>query len=308
MGQLIDFAGKTPKLRQSREYNNDILQLLPKLRFIKGETVVVCLNNSVLSDDKILSNLIREIIALKCYDASVVLVADTNQIASDFCAENFSQNRPFENSSFFEVNEQIDVFNIIVKQNIMKKIANIIKNFNAIPITCGGADIDIIFSDNTIGKTTIFDTQPRKINNGYKPQEIRKYSITTLEELLKTNLIPVISPTFNDKFGNTYICESNIFGSYVSSYLASLKFVNTYIQENDIPYGCIYGIERFSKIMQSGNFSKESFQIINSGIEAIKNGTQCSHIINPREISLLEEFCSGSFNGLFLYDDTLTAL
>ena len=308
MGQLIDFAGKTPKLRQVREYNNDILQLLPKLRFIKGETVVICLNAFVIADDKILSNLIREIIALKCYDASVVLVVDTNQITGDFCAENFNQSNPFANGSFFEVNEQIDVFNIIVKQNIMKKIANIIKSFNATPVVCSGADIDIVFSDSTIGKTTIFDTQLRKINNGYKPQEMKKYSIKTLEELLKTNLIPIISPTFNDKMGNTYICESNIFSSYISSYLASLKFVNTYIQENDIPYGCVYGIERFSKIMKSGNFSQESNQIVNAGIEAVKNGTQCSHIINPREISLLEEFCSGSFNGLFLYDDTLTTL
>lgn len=308
MGQLIDFAGKTPKVRQSPEYNNDILQLLPKLRFVKGETVVVHLNNSVLADNNVLSKLLREIIALKCYDASVVIVIDTNQIANDFCAENFNRSNPFADGFFFEANEQIDVFNVIVKQNIMKKITGIINNFNALPFVCNGADINIVFSDQTIGKTTIFDTQPRKIYDRHDKQNTKKYSIDTLEELLKTNLIPIVSPTFNDRFGNTYICESNIFSSYISSYLSSLKFVNTYIQEDDIPYGCIYGIEKFAKIMQSGNFSKESAKIINAGIEAIKNGTQCSHIINPSEISLLEEFCSGIFSGLFLYDDTLTAL
>ena len=309
MGQLIDFSGKVLIKTRPALQDSDIISLLPRLRNLKGEIIVVNISTKVLEDDELLAKLLREIVTIKCMGAIVVIVPEINDKINEFCSEAFNIESQLEVSNFVDTLNQVDILDVICKREVIDKISNILKSFNSMSMGVSGHNLDIIFPDDVVNQNQFsFEKQTKPIYNGISEKKNKKYSIDMLEELLKTDIIPIISSTFKIKNGHTYAIESSLFGSYLSTYLSSLKYVEVYTDEQTIPTSSIYGVERFSTIVKTGSFDKSAIKIIHAGMEAVKNGVQGTHILNIKQVSLLEEFCNKSFAGLFLYDDTLNQL
>ena len=177
------------------------------------------------------------------------------------------------------------------------------------PFGVGGSSLDIVLPDEIVNKNvSTFDPSQRMLYTNSSSQIRKKYSVDMLDELIKTDILPILMPTFKDQNGNNYILESSLFGAYIARYLSALKYVIAYTEDPNVPSNCIYGIERFTKIVKTGNFNQKTLKFLNSGIEAVRNGVQGTHIIDTKNVNLLEEFCSNTFSGLFLYDDTLNQL
>ncbi len=310
MGQVIDFGDKQVKKTRVALNEIDLIKLLPKLRTLKNENIVVYISEEVLRNDDLLARFLREIVTLKCMEAKVLLVPDTDMFVSGICSENLNINNPFEKNNYVNVSEKVDIFDVIFKRETINKISNILKKFNAMSLGVSGHSLDIIFPDELVDNgLSVFDRQQHELfNRSTSDLKNKKYSIDMLDELLKTDIIPIIAPSFRDRIGNTYIYKSSLFGAYLSSYLSSLKYVEVYTNEQNIPKNCFYGVERFTKIVNSGQFSNNDLQIMNAGIVAIRKGVQGVHIVDISQVSLLEEFCCKTFGGLFLYDDTLNQI
>ncbi len=309
MGQVIDFGGKPVRKTVAALSEADLIKLLPKLRILKGEDIVIHIGEKVLENNDLLTKLLREVVTLKCMEATVLLIPDTDIIVSSFCDEHLNINNPFKESNFVNAADQIDVFDVIFKRDVISKISNILKSFNSMSLGISGHSLDIVFPDELVNNgLSVFDRQRYDVGEKTSDKKNKKYSIDMLDELLKTDIIPIIAPTFKDRIGKTYIFESYLFGAYLSSYLSSLKYVEVYTDKQNIPTNCIYGVERFMKIVKSSCFSDEDLQIINAGMVAIQKGVQGVHVVDIDHISLLEEFCRKTFSGLFLYDDTLNQI
>ena len=307
MGQVIDFGGKPIKKQKATLGDIDLIKLLPKLRNLKGENIVIYIGEKVIQDDELLAKLLREVVTLKCMEATVLLVPDTNALVSAFCSENLNITNPFQTGNFVNASEQIDLFDVIFKRETISKISSILKSFNAMSLGISGHSLDIVFPDELVNNgLSMFDRRHYEICDR-AVEKRKKYSIDMLDELLKTDIIPIIAPSFKDRVGQAYVFESGLFGAYLSSYLSSLKYVEIYTSEQNIPTNCVYGVERFTKIIKSSLLSSNNLQFVNAGVVAIKKGVQCVHVIDIRNVSLLEEFC-GKINGLFLYDDSLNQL
>ena len=220
--------------------------------------------------------------------------------------------KSFLDAKFVNITEQADVFDVVFKREILYKISKILKQFNAMSIGLSGHMLDIFFANDVINvnnTSLFFERERQELYYSQSEQKKKKqYSVDMLEEILKTNIIPIVAPTAYDNNGQVYVFESSLFGAYISGYLSALKYTELYTNRGDILKNCIYGIEKFTKILKTGSFKEESLRFLNSGIEAIKNGVQGTHIIDVSNISMLEEFCSKMFSGLFLYDDTLNQL
>jgi len=309
MGQILDFNSNNNNAKNNTTREIDLVKLLPKLQNLKKENIVIHITDEVANNDKLLLKLLREVVILKYIEVTVVLILDTNKFIEDFCVKNLKIKKPFEKQSFVKITEEIDVFDMIFKHKVADRVSSFLKNFNATPLCISGHNLDIIFPDEIVyDKLSFFDFQKKDVRNYITEKKNKKYSIVTLEELLKTNIIPVIYPSFKDRIGNTYIQESACFGSYLSSCMSSLKYVEICANKKSIPTNCIYGIDRLSKIIKTGYFSKNDIVLMEACINAIKKGTQGAHIIDIQNVSLLEEFCSQAFKGLFIYDDILNQI
>lgn len=309
MGQLIGFNGKSLKKNKAELKEADIISLLPYLRNLKGEIIVVNITKKVIDNDELLKKLLREIVTIKCMGAVVIIVPDGDFQINNFCEEIFDKRNYLDNFNYVNTQNQVDILDVFFKREVVDKISNILKSFNAMSIGVSGHSLDIILPDDVVNpNASLFDKQNKKMYNGMSEKTGKKYSIDMLEELIKTDIIPIVYSTFKTRNGNIYAMESSLFGAYIATYLSSLKYVEVYTDEQNIPTSCMYGVEKFVKIVKTGNFSKNQLRIINSGLEAVKNGIQGTHILDMKYVSLLEEFCGKSFSGLFLYDDTLNQI
>ena len=305
MGQVINFGEHSNKtIPPLQEF--DLIKILPHLRALKGENIVIYINAQILKDSNILSSLLREVVTLKCMEANVIIIPDFNEQICSVCSEIFNTNNPFKTNNYLNVGDKIDLFDVIFKREIFDNITNTLRSFNAMSIGLSGHTLDIMFPDDYVDNgITVFNHQGRDMYGGLNEKREKKYSTDMLEEILKTDIIPIVSPTCKDRVGNLYIFESSLFGAYLAGFLSSLKYTEVYTNEATMPVNCIYGVERFAKILKSGAFSNNCVRMMNSGINAIQKGVQGVHIININNVHILEEFCSKSFAGLFLYDDSL---
>ena len=312
MGQVINFGGKSIKQFKNNTNEMDIIRLLPKMSNLKGETIVLYIGEEILQDEELLTNVLREIVILKCMQAIVIIIPDVNKQSISLCNEMFAITDPFLDANFVNIGEQADVFDVVFKREVLYKVSKILKQFNAMSIGLSGHMLDIVFANDAINvndTSLFFERERQELYYSQSEQKKKKqYSVDMLEEILKTNIIPIVAPTAYNNNGQVYVFESSLFGAYISGYLSALKYTELYSNRGDILKNCIYGIEKFTKILKTGSFKEESLRFLNSGIEAIKNGVQGTHIIDVSNISMLEEFCSKMFSGLFLYDDTLNQL
>ena len=307
MGQVIDFDKKGFEKGKEKLCDSGIIKLLPKLRVLKGETIVIYICQEILSNEDLLNDVLREIAILKCMEINVLVVLDVNKQVDVFCSEILNLDKQFVDVNYVQITDQTEVIDAVFKRELTRKVVNNFKAFNIMSLGVSGYELGIVLPDEVVNKKQSVLTLS-KYDICYETNEEKakkQYSTGMLEELLKTNIIPVITPTFNDRNGNTYVIESSIFGAYLSGFLSSLKYVELYVNQPNIPTRCLYGIERFTKIVKSGSFTDNDLRVMNSGIESIKNGVQGAHIINVKQVSLLEEFCGSTICGLFLYDDTL---
>ena len=309
MVNIINFANKNVKKEKKQINERNIVEFLPKLKILKGETIVIHINSKVIDNYELLNNLMKEIVTLKCMQCIVVIIADANIEISKYFTEITGIEEPFSTENFLETYNQDDVFNVISKRNSGDKISNIANNYDCLNINLSGNDLNIIFPADLIkNNISFFNKESKNLYNRENRNRRKNYSIDILEELIKTDILPIVGQSVSDNEGSKYICESAFFGAYIAKYLSALKYVMVYSYNENIPTNCIYGIERFLKIIKTEKFNNEALTMFNAGIEAIRNDVQCVHIIDTEKINLLEELCSTNFNGLFLYDDTLNQL
>src|SRR5574344_2063700 len=187
MGQLIDFNGKITKREKATLQSTDIVGLLPHLRALKGEVIVVTIQDKVIQNDILLTNLLKEVITLKCMGAITIIVPDTNTQVSDYFNANTNIQNPFDINNFIETHEHKEIIDVLIKREIVSKIINIAKSFNTKPLGISGCDLDIILPDSIVNKNISPFNQPQKSLYGWNGNKNKKkYSIDMIDVLNKT--------------------------------------------------------------------------------------------------------------------------
>ena len=309
MGEIINFGGKKFNFKPKQEQKtDDLIALLPKLKVLKDEIIVFKINYNVIEDDNLLTGLIKEIITLKCMGCITIIVPDVNDKIEEYLQQNQGINNVFDTNIFIETNGLTDVLEVIIKHDIISKISKVFKEYNIANMALSGNDMNIIFADDVVNYNVEDISFARKSISGVNFQSQKKYSIDVLNEIIKTDIVPIVMPTFKDKNGNEYLMESGMYAMYLAKYLNALKYVVIYCDDKSIPTRCIYGVERFVKLVKSGDFKLKTLQSINATIEAVKNGVQVAHLIDIKQFSLIETLCDIEHNGLSVYDDSLNSL
>ena len=309
MGEIINFGGKKFNFKPKKEQKtDDLIALLPKLKILKDEIIVFKINSNVINNDILLRGLIKEIITLKCMGCITIIVPDVNNKVEEYLLQNQGLKNVFDTNVFIDTNGLTDVLEVIIKHDVVNKICGVFNEYKVANMALSGNDMNIIFADDVINYNVEEISFSRKSIGGSNLQSQKRYSIDLLNEIIKTDIIPVIMPTFKDKNSNEYLMESGMYAMYLAKYLNALKYILIYNNDKHIPTNCIYGVERFTKLIKSGDFKAKTLQSINSAMEAVKNGVQVAHLIDIEQCSLIETLCDVEHNGLCIYDDCLNSL
>lgn len=308
MGQLLNFSGqKETKSYSSSEKNVNFVNLLPKIRAFKGETVVINICYELLKEKGLLGEVINEILVLKCMGVSTIIVADADEKVFEYF-QNKEQENLFDEDNYVLTNGNNDVLEVLIKHETAKYMNDIAFQRNAMSMSVSGVDMNIVFPDNVFHKNiSMFDEQNCVTVNGKRKQS-KKFSVEVLNEILDTDVLPILIPTCKDMHGNTYIMKSGYFMANLSSYLNASKMITLYKDNPQIPTSCIYGVERFVKIIKSGSFNAKTMKMMRYNIDGVKSGVQIAQIIDVENASIIEELCNETQKSLTLYDDTLQSI
>ena len=308
MGQLLNFSGrKENNVEQSSKEKMNLINLLPKIKVLKGEILVINIGYSVIQDNEILHKVVNEIIVLKCMGVSVLIVIDADDKVYEYF-QNKEKNNPFNENDCAITNGINDVVEVLIKHEVAKIVNDIALSNNNMSMIVSGVDGNIILPDSVLNKNiSIFNQQSHTATSGLK-KKTKKYSVDILNDLLNTDILPILIPTCKDSYGNTYVMNSGYFTSKLANCLNAFKIITLYKDNSQIPTSCIYGVERFVKIIKSGSFNTKTMKMIKYHIDGVKSGVQIAQIIDVENTSIIEELCNETQKSLTLYDDTLQSI
>ena len=308
MGQLLNFSGqKEHELGHALHNKLDLINLLPKIKMLKGETLLVNIRHDVIQDKELLSKVVNEIIVLKCMGVLTIIVVDADEKVFEYY-QNKEKENPFADNDCASTNGINDVVEVLIKHETTKCINDIIFQKNAMSMSVIGVDMNIILSDDVFNKNiSMFDKQNCSITDSLRKKK-KKDSVDVLNEILDTDILPILVPTCKDAYGNTYVMNSSYFTAKLASCLNAFKMITLYKDNSQIPTSCIYGVERFMKIIKSGSFNDKTMKMMKYSINGVKSGVQIAQMIDVANASIMEELCNETQKSLTLYDDTLQSI
>ncbi len=307
MAEIINFFGQSQTYKEGRR-GIDVISFLPKLKYLNGETMVISIDEKIITDGKLLENFLREILLMKYVGVSVILVMDIRSEVNKYLYENSGIESKLDNDVAVSIEKDYDVVDVLIKHNGLNAVYDVMDNFGANVLAVSASTLGIKFADIGANDFAFFEKDRRNFNNvGFK-NKTSKTSVGLLDEILKTDIIPIISPIVRDFHGVNYVMEGKYFSARLAGLLGALKCVITYSDEKKIPKGCVYGADRIVEVVGEDGYSANFSNVAKASAEAIKNGTQGVHIIDPKTVDIVEELCSGNFSGIFVYEDEVSHL
>lgn len=308
MGQLLNFANeKSNNVKYMTKEKMNLIDLLPKIKMLKGEILIININYSIIKDKELLTRIVNEIVVLKCMGVSVVIVVDADEKIFEYF-QNKGKENPFNENDCAITNGINDVIEVLIKHEVVRYINDVVLESNNISMVISGVDANIILPDDVFNKNiSIFEQQSYTTINGLK-KKTKKYSVDVLNNILSTDILPILMPTCKDAYKNSYIMNSGYFTAKLANCLNAFKMITLYKDNSQIPTSCVYGVERFVKIIKSGSFNNKTMKMMRYNIDGIKSGVQIAQIIDVENASIIEELCNETQKSLTLYDDTLQSI
>ena len=308
MGQLLNFSGrKDTNIGQISKEKMNLINLLPKIKSLKGEVLLINISYNIIQEKDILNTVVNAIIVLKCMGVSVLIVVDADDKIYEYF-QNKEKDNQFNENDCAITNGINDVIEVLIKHEVAKNVNDAVLSNNNMSMIISGVDGNIILPDDVFNRNiSIFNQQSYTAISGLK-KKTKKYSVDILNDILSTDILPILIPTCKDAYGNTYVMNSGYFMSKLANYLNAFKMITLYKDNSQIPTSCIYGVERFVKIIKSGSFNTKTMKMMKYNIDGIKSGVQIAQIIDVANTSMIEELCNETQKSLTLYDDTLQSI
>ncbi len=236
-----------------------LVEALPYIREHSGDTIVIKYGGHAMGDKKLSESFSRDIGLLKEVGISPVIIHGGGpQIGERLKSKNLASN--FVEGLRVTDKETIKVVEEVLSKDINSEIVDSIS-------TSGGKAIGISGSDNLITATKLnielkdSDSNIEKIVDIGFVGEPKSLNINILEDFIKKDQIPVISPLGKDEQNFTYNINADTVAGFVAGELKASKLLLL----TDVP-----GIFNEEKKLISSLTLKEAIEI--SGMDYISGG------------------------------------
>lgn len=280
------------------------------IRKFSGETIVVKIGGSALSDITKIKNFALDVVMLKNCGIDVIVVHGIGSHI-DRILDKFGRKQSVVENVRISTKEDIELIEMIASGYINKQIVHEINTAGGVGIGISGKDASLITASKMRRTKRETDSNiERLVDFGYLGMP-KKINTEIFEILGDSPAIPVISPVGFDEFGNTYtINADNVAGAIASAVRANRLILMTefdgIIGEDKTLISSLSRLEaeglRKSKIVKGSALAK-----LDICIEALKAGVFGAHLINANlQHSLLIEMLTKERIGTFIFNNEVS--
>ena len=281
-----------------------LLEALSYIQNFRDSIVVVKLGGSVMEDEELTLQALRDIVFMECVGMKPVIVHGGGKAISAKLQE---KNIPvkFINGLRYTCEQTINVVDEVLHNVVNNKIVEIIKQH-------GGRARRL--SGKNILKANKMFTKDQETGNELElgfVGEVYKATTKPIIDIIESDSIPVITPLALDNKGQIYNVNADIAAAKIAEFLNARKLVyisdvpgilNDVNDENSV-VSTIH-LNEINKYVEDGTISGGMLPKINSAIEALKAGTNKVHMVDGRvKHTLLLEIYTDSGVGTQIIKD-----
>jgi len=267
-----------------------LLEALPYIKEYFDKTVVVKIGGSMMEDDRIMQNVLDDIILMKYVGMKVVLVHGGGKQITELMEEKKIKVE-FVDGLRVTSKETVDIVKMVLIGSINTKIVSMLNKHGDLAIGLSGNDANFIHCNKKAYKKN-----GKELDLGYVG-EIINIDENFINRVLNNGYIPVIATLGTDTKGNIYNINADSCASEIALSLKALKMILL----TDVD-GIIMAAQKETKLIsrlsagkciemiEKGEISAGMIPKVKACINSLKGGVQKIHILNgTTEHSILIE-------------------
>ncbi len=265
-------------------------EALPYIKKFSGKTIVIKYGGNAMIDPNLKQSFAKDVVLLKLVGMKPVIVHGGGpQINAHL--DKLGKKGKFIQGMRVTDEETMNVVEMILSEQINKKIVHLINKNGGKAVGLTGQDSDFIYAKKLIVQDP---SDPKKILNLGRVGDIQKINPSLINLLNKDDFIPVIAPIGIGEDNKTFNINADIVAGNLAEVLNAEKLIlmtNTKGVLNEHK-NLITRLtpKEIDPLINSGTLSGGMLPKINSALHAAKSGVNTVHIIDGRvEHALLLE-------------------
>ncbi len=274
-----------------------LIEALPYIQRFKGSTMVIKYGGHAMVNEKLKQKFALDIILMKYVGINPIVVHGGGPQIGDFL-NRLSIKSEFVGGMRVTNKEAMDVVEMVLVGKVNKEIVSLINRNKGMAVGLSGKDGNLVTAKKMKYLKKKDDKPPEIIDIGMVG-EIVSIDTSLLENLIKSNFIPVIAPVGAGTNGETYNINADIVAGHIAASMKARKLILltdtkgvldeegrlvSTLKDDEAVYMITNGI------IDGGMIPK-----VNCCITALADGVKKAHIIDGRNdhAILLEVFTKG---------------
>ncbi len=274
-----------------------LIEALPYIQRFKGSTMVIKYGGHAMVSEKLKQKFALDIILMKYVGINPIVVHGGGPQIGDFL-NRLSIKSEFVGGMRVTNKEAMDVVEMVLVGKVNKEIVSLINRNKGMAVGLSGKDGNLVTAKKMKYLKKKDDKPPEIIDIGMVG-EIVSIDTSLLENLIKSNFIPVIAPVGAGTNGETYNINADIVAGHIAASMKARKLILltdtkgvldeegrlvSTLKDDEAVYMITNGI------IDGGMIPK-----VNCCITALADGVKKAHIIDGRNdhAILLEVFTKG---------------
>ena len=266
-----------------------LLEALPYIQKFSEKIIVIKYGGSIMENENLSKKVFSDIVLLKFVGMKpIVIHGGGKEITS--LMKKLDIPSKFVSGHRITDKETLDIVEMILAGRINKRIVGGINAQGGLAIGLSGKDANLVKVEKLVLNESL--------DLGYVG-DIKEINTELIFSLINSKYIPIISSIGIDEKGQGYNINADIVAGKVANALKAEKLI--YLTDTDgvldRDKGIIshLSIKEANKLIERGDIIGGMLPKVNSGIDALKNGTKKVHIINglTSHSILLEVFTEG---------------
>ncbi len=262
-------------MEQYIEKADILIEAMPYIRKFSGNTVVIKYGGSAMTDEEIKKQVIGDISFMKMVGISPVIIHGGGPAINE-ALEGANIKPEFKNGLRVTDEATVNIVETVLSGKLNKSIVSDFQKHGLKAAGISGKD------------GLLIEAKKNAADIGFVG-EITKINPEIIDALIKTGIVPVISPVGTDKDGNTYNINADYAAVEIAIALNAQKLVfmtdieGIRADEND-PETLISSVtpEQVLKMIDDGKITGGMIPKVQSCVRAVKSGVKSVHIINGK--------------------------
>lgn len=272
-------------LDQSKQFASVLTEALPYIQKFTGKTFVVKFGGNAMIDDKLKRSFARDIVLMKLVGINPIVVHGGGPQIGKLLEELNIESR-FVDGMRVTDSATMDVVEMVLGGAVNKEIVSLINQNGGLAIGVTGKDGNLIRAHKMSVKKQSPDLKATEIVDIGHVGEVTSVNVDMLNDLAKSNYIPVVAPIGVGADGESYNINADLVAGKIAEVTQAEKLMlltnvaGLQDKSGDILTGLTTA--KVDELITDGTIYGGMLPKIQCALSAVTSGVASSHIIDGR--------------------------